>query len=46
MESAPIHLVDADRDRCFAAGMDDYISKPFRPEDLAATLDRWLRRAA
>lgn len=23
-----------DRERCFASGMDDYISKPFQPEDL------------
>ena len=23
-----------DRDRCFESGMDDYISKPFRAEDV------------
>ncbi|MDQ3937615.1 MAG: GAF domain-containing protein [Chloroflexota bacterium] len=29
-----------DREACFAAGMDDYISKPIRPEDLQAALAR------
>ena len=32
----------SDRDRCLASGMDDYISKPVRQEDLAAVLARWL----
>ncbi len=31
-----------DSDRCLAAGMNDYISKPFRPEALWALLGRWL----
>lgn len=29
-----------DRERCFAAGMDDYISKPIKIEDLATALSR------
>ena len=29
-----------DRERCLAAGMDDYISKPFVREDLRAALSR------
>ncbi len=33
---------EADRDQCFAAGMDDYISKPFRDAEIAAMLLRWL----
>jgi CheY-like chemotaxis protein len=29
-------------DRCYAAGMSDYLAKPFQLSDLAAMLDRWL----
>ena len=33
-----------DRELCLAAGMDDYVAKPFRLEDLAAALARWIAR--
>jgi CheY-like chemotaxis protein len=36
------HALDSDRERCLQAGMDDYISKPMRRTDLAATLQRWI----
>ena len=31
-----------DRDRCIAAGMDDFLSKPFKPEEIGQVLQRWL----
>jgi CheY-like chemotaxis protein len=34
-------VLEVDRERCFASGMDDFISKPFRPEQLHAALRRW-----
>ena len=34
------HAMRGDRERCLAAGMDDYISKPIRPADLSAALQR------
>jgi len=35
-------VMDGDRERCFAAGMDDYVSKPIKSDDLAEVLSRWL----
>ena len=37
------HAMQGDRDACLAAGMDDYIAKPFRSDELKEVLDTWLR---
>jgi signal transduction histidine kinase/CheY-like chemotaxis protein len=37
---------DDDRRRCLAAGMDDYLAKPFDPGELHGLLDKWCGEAA
>lgn len=34
------HAMQGDRDRCLAAGMDDYIAKPIKPAELRAVVER------
>jgi CheY-like chemotaxis protein len=35
------NAMQGDRERCLEAGMDDYVSKPIRVEELQAALERW-----
>jgi len=34
------HAMNGDKERCFEAGMDDYLSKPIRVEELVSVLER------
>jgi len=36
------NAVEGEREKCLAAGMDDFLTKPFRHQDIEAMLEKWL----
>jgi len=36
------HAVAGMREKCLAAGMDDYLTKPFSPEDMESMIRKWV----
>jgi CheY-like chemotaxis protein len=42
--SLPANAMQGDREKCLAAGMNDYISKPIAVKDLKRVLEEWGRR--
>jgi HPt (histidine-containing phosphotransfer) domain-containing protein len=36
------NAMSGDRERCIAAGMDGYLTKPVRPDEIAAAISQWL----
>lgn len=36
------HALEGAKETCFAAGMNEFVTKPFQPKELRATLKRWI----
>jgi signal transduction histidine kinase/CheY-like chemotaxis protein len=39
------NVMPTDREACFTAGMDDFLAKPLRQDELRTTLEKWLKRS-
>ena len=39
------HAIKGDQEKCFEAGMDDYLAKPVSPDALTQKIDKWMQMA-
>jgi len=40
------NAMQGDRQNCLAAGMDDYLAKPVKPDDVSAKIQEWLNKGS
>lgn len=40
------NVLDGDKEKCFEAGMDDFLTKPFKIETLSALIEKWINPSA
>jgi len=38
------NAMKGDREKCLEAGMDDYIAKPVKPQEISDVIEKWLKK--